>query len=69
MARHVGIFTDPTPVDKVIWKDGAWTPEELMEVVPKVLTADRERGKLPVSLPLWLENMIKAEGIALDNQT
>jgi 3-oxoacyl-[acyl-carrier protein] reductase len=64
---HVGIFTDPTPVEKTIWKDGAWTPEELMQIVPKVLTADREREKFPVSLPLWLENMIKAQGITLDN--
>ena len=64
---HVGIFTDPTPVDKVIWKDGDWTPEELMVAVPKVLTAGRESEKFPVSLPLWLEDMIKAQGITLDN--
>lgn len=64
---HVGIFTDPTPVEKVIWKDGDWTPEELIKAVPETLTADREREKFPVSLPLWLERMIKAEGITLDN--
>ncbi len=64
---HIGIFTDPTPVDKVIWKDGDWTPEELIKAVPETLTADREREKFPVSLPLWLERMIKAEGITLDN--
>jgi hypothetical protein len=63
---HVGIFTDPTPVEKVIWKDGEWTPEELIQAVPKVLTADREREKFPVSLPLWLEQIIQAEGITLD---
>ena len=64
---HVGIFTDPTPVDKVIWKDGDWTPEELAVTVPKVLTAGREKEKFPVALPLWLEDMIKAQGITLDN--
>ena len=64
---HVGIFTDPTPVDKVIWKNGDWTPEELMKAVPETLTADREREKFPISLPLWLERMIEAEGITLDN--
>ena len=64
---HVGIFADPTPVENVIWKDGDWTPEELSRVVPEVLTAGREREKFPVALPLWLEKMIAAEGITLDN--
>jgi len=64
---HVGIFTDPTPVEKVIWKNGDWTPEELIKAVPETLTADRQREKFPVSLPLWLERMIEAEGITLDN--
>ena len=64
---HVGIFTDPTPVEKVIWKNGDWTPEELMKAVPETLTGDRQREKFPVSLPLWLERMIEAEGITLDN--
>jgi NAD(P)-dependent dehydrogenase (short-subunit alcohol dehydrogenase family) len=63
---HVGIFTDPTPVDKVIWKDGNWTPEEFVRAVPETLTADREREKFPVSLPLWLEKTIKAERLAMD---
>ncbi len=64
---HVGIFTDPTPVANTIWKDGDWTPEELSRVVPKVLTAGREHDKFPVSLPVWLEDMIKAEGMTLDD--
>jgi NAD(P)-dependent dehydrogenase (short-subunit alcohol dehydrogenase family) len=63
---HVGIFTDPTPVDKVIWKDGAWTPEELMKAVPETLTADREHDKFPVALPVWLEAMMRAQGITDD---
>jgi NAD(P)-dependent dehydrogenase (short-subunit alcohol dehydrogenase family) len=64
---HVGIFVDPTPVDKVIWKNGDWTPEELVKAVPETLTADREREKFPVALPLWLEKTIKAQGITDDN--
>jgi hypothetical protein len=64
---HVGIFTDPTPVDKVIWKDGDWTPEEFAKAVPETLTADREREKFPVSLPLWLEKTLKAQGITDEN--
>ena len=54
-------------VENVIWKDGDWTPEELVKAVPEVLTAGREREKFPVALPLWLERMIAAEGITLDN--
>jgi NAD(P)-dependent dehydrogenase (short-subunit alcohol dehydrogenase family) len=63
---HVGIFTDPTPVDKVIWKDGDWTPEEFAKAVPETLTGDREREKFPVSLPLWLLKMMEAQGITDD---
>jgi NAD(P)-dependent dehydrogenase (short-subunit alcohol dehydrogenase family) len=64
---HVGIFTDPTPVEKVIWKDGEWTPEEFVKAVPETLTAEREREKYPVSLPLWLERQIKANHITDDD--
>ena len=42
---HVGIFIDPPPVDRVLWKDGSWTPEELARAMPKTLTADKEREK------------------------
>jgi len=30
-------------------------------------THGREREKFPISLPHWLEDMIKAQGITLDN--
>ena len=48
---HVGIFLDPPPVEKVIAKDGSWTAEELMEIVPVKLTAGRSREELPFTLP------------------
>jgi NAD(P)-dependent dehydrogenase (short-subunit alcohol dehydrogenase family) len=64
---HVGIFVDPPPVDKVIWKDGEWTPEELMKVVPEKLTAGRKREEFPISLPLWLENLMQARGITVQS--
>jgi NAD(P)-dependent dehydrogenase (short-subunit alcohol dehydrogenase family) len=55
---HVGIFSDPTPVEKSIWKDGEWTPEELMRTIPDTLTAGREREKYPLSLPEWLVRLM-----------
>jgi NAD(P)-dependent dehydrogenase (short-subunit alcohol dehydrogenase family) len=64
---HVGIFVDPPPVDKVIWKDGEWTPEELIKTIPETLTAGRKREEFPVSLPLWLENLMKARGIKVQS--
>ncbi len=64
---HVGIFTDPPPVDKIVWKDGTWTPEELLKVVPEKLTAGRKREVFPVSLPLWLENLMAARGVTVQS--
>jgi NAD(P)-dependent dehydrogenase (short-subunit alcohol dehydrogenase family) len=64
---HVGIFVDPPPVDKVVWKDGEWTPEELMKVIPEKLTAGRKREEFPVSLPLWLENLMQARGVTVQS--
>jgi NAD(P)-dependent dehydrogenase (short-subunit alcohol dehydrogenase family) len=64
---HVGIFIDPPPVDKVIWKDGEWTPEELLKAVPETLTAGRSREDFPVSIPLWLENLMKKQGIEVQS--
>lgn len=34
---HVGIFTEPPPVQEVIKKDGSFTPEELAEMIPRTL--------------------------------
>ena len=48
---HVGIFIDPPPVDKVINKDGRWTPEELMEIIPEKLTKGKSRENLPYTMP------------------
>jgi NAD(P)-dependent dehydrogenase (short-subunit alcohol dehydrogenase family) len=64
---HVGIFVDPPPVDKVIRKEGEWTPEELMKVIPETLTEGRKREEFPVSLPMWLENLMKAQGISVQS--
>lgn len=64
---HVGIFVDPPPVDKVVWKDGEWTPEELLKVIPEKLTAGRKREEFPASLPLWLENLMAARGVTVQS--
>ena len=47
---HVGIYTDPPPVEQVLEKDGRWTPEELAEAMPKTLTKDKVR-ELPPFFP------------------
>ena len=47
-------------------QEEGWTPEEFVKAVPETLTADREREKFPVSLPVWLEKTIKAERLTLD---
>ena len=44
---HVGIFTDPPPVEKVLDKEGAWTTEELANLIPQTLTKGRSRDSLP----------------------
>jgi hypothetical protein len=48
---HVGIFLDPPPLQKVIFKDGSWTAEELMKIIPSTLTAGRSREEFPFTLP------------------
>lgn len=48
---HVGIFLEPAPVEKVIKKDGTWTPEELAKEIPAKLTAGRSREVFPNTLP------------------
>jgi len=54
---HVGIFTDPPPVEQALWKDGQWTPEELKRVLPESLTEGRSRVKLPPTMPYFFRKM------------
>ncbi len=51
---HVGIFVDPPPVEQVVWKDGQWTAEELMKILPGTLTRDKSREKLPHTMPYFM---------------
>jgi NAD(P)-dependent dehydrogenase (short-subunit alcohol dehydrogenase family) len=48
---HVGIFVEPPPVAQILWKDGNWTPEELMRTMPQTLTGGREPDKFAPTLP------------------
>jgi NAD(P)-dependent dehydrogenase (short-subunit alcohol dehydrogenase family) len=48
---HIGLFVDPPPVSQILWKEGQWTPEELMKTMPETLTRDRSREALPYTLP------------------
>jgi len=59
---HVGIFVDPPAIEKIIHKEAEWTPEELARVVPQSLTAGRSREEFSVSLPVWLEDLMKSRG-------
>jgi NAD(P)-dependent dehydrogenase (short-subunit alcohol dehydrogenase family) len=45
---HIGIYTEPPPVGQVLWKDGRWTPEELVEAMPETLTRGRTRELPPI---------------------
>jgi 3-oxoacyl-[acyl-carrier protein] reductase len=45
---HVGIYTDPSSVEQVLWKDGRWMPEELAETMPGTLTRDKVRELPPI---------------------
>jgi NAD(P)-dependent dehydrogenase (short-subunit alcohol dehydrogenase family) len=44
---HVGIFTEPPPVQQVLEKESPWTTEELAEAIPQTLTKGRSRTKFP----------------------
>jgi NAD(P)-dependent dehydrogenase (short-subunit alcohol dehydrogenase family) len=44
---HVGIFVDPQPVLEELNKKGAWTTEELADLIPRTLTKGRSRQNLP----------------------
>lgn len=45
---HIGIYVDPPLVEKVLEKDGRWTPEELAEAMPSTLTKDKVRELPPI---------------------
>jgi NAD(P)-dependent dehydrogenase (short-subunit alcohol dehydrogenase family) len=47
---HIGMYVEPLPVGQVLWKDGRWTPEELVEAMPATLTKDTVR-ELPAIFP------------------
>jgi hypothetical protein len=41
---HVGIFTEPPSVQDSLVKQGSWTVEELVKLVPQKLTKGAQRG-------------------------
>jgi NAD(P)-dependent dehydrogenase (short-subunit alcohol dehydrogenase family) len=47
---HIGIYVDPPPVEQVLWKDGRWTIEELVDAMPSTLTRDKVHD-LPAIFP------------------
>ena len=47
---HIGIYTEPPPVEQTLCKDGRWTPEELVEAMPQTLTKSRTH-ELPFLFP------------------
>ena len=51
---HIGIFEEPPPVKQVLWKDGQFTPEELVGLMPKTLTKGKVRDGFPNTLPFSL---------------
>lgn len=49
--NRVAIFTEPQPLEQVLWKEDRWTPEELAKVMPETLARGREREVYPKTLP------------------
>jgi NAD(P)-dependent dehydrogenase (short-subunit alcohol dehydrogenase family) len=47
---HISTYVDPPPVEQVLWKDGRWTIEELLEVMPATLTKNKVHD-LPAIFP------------------
>jgi len=45
---HIGMYVEPLPVGQVLWKDGRWTPEELVEAMPATLTKSTVRELPPI---------------------
>lgn len=46
----VHIYRDPPEIAATVWKDGNWTPEELVKLLPNTLTAGMVRELLPHSV-------------------
>jgi NAD(P)-dependent dehydrogenase (short-subunit alcohol dehydrogenase family) len=44
---HIGIYQLMPLPEQVLWKDGRWTPEELVDAMPETLTRDRVREREP----------------------
>ncbi len=51
---HIGIYEEPPPVKQVIWKDGQFTPEELVKLIPQTLTRGHTRESFAETLPFSL---------------
>jgi NAD(P)-dependent dehydrogenase (short-subunit alcohol dehydrogenase family) len=51
---HIGIFEEPPPVKQVIWKNGDFTPEELVDLMPHTLTKGKTREGFTNTLPFSL---------------
>jgi 3-oxoacyl-[acyl-carrier protein] reductase len=47
---HIGVFADPPPLEQVLWKDGRFTVEELVESMPATLTRNKVHD-LPAIFP------------------
>jgi 3-oxoacyl-[acyl-carrier protein] reductase len=47
---HIGIYAVPPPIEQVLTKDGRWTPEELVEAMPRTLTRNKAHD-LPALFP------------------
>ena len=43
---EVSVYRDPPYKEKTIWKEGLWTPEELVELLPRTLTVDKVRKSI-----------------------
>jgi NAD(P)-dependent dehydrogenase (short-subunit alcohol dehydrogenase family) len=51
---HVGIFEEPPPVKHILYKNGAFSPEELAGLIPENLTRGKTREGFPRVLPFDL---------------
>jgi NAD(P)-dependent dehydrogenase (short-subunit alcohol dehydrogenase family) len=47
---HISIYVDPPPLEQVLWKDGRWTVDELVETMPATLTKNKVHD-LPAIFP------------------
>ena len=47
---HIGVFNDPPPLEGVLWKDGRFTPEELVETIRRRLREIKYMTCLPFSV-------------------